>query len=161
MIQNDRNPDKQAPVTLRGAETLAILPISPVEKNSMSGKRVLIVDDDETFRLIAREALTSRGMLVTEAANGVQAREKVQEGPLDLILVDIMMPGLDGVALCRELRSLESTKTTPILVVTALNDPKVLQDAQRFGANDYLLKPVDAQVLRGKVEKMLTAGSRP
>jgi DNA-binding response OmpR family regulator len=118
-------------------------------------KRVLIVDDDETFRLIARESLVKKGYAVDEAADGAQAMEVVRHSVPDLIMVDIMMPGLVGVALCRQFRSIDTTRVTPLLVVTALGDQKILQDALAFGANDYLLKPVDATALRAKVEKLI------
>lgn len=116
-----------------------------------------MVDDDETFRLIARETLQRKGYDVQEAADGAQALEVGRFSPPDLIIVDIMMPGVDGVSLCREIRETESLKDKPILVVTALNDMRILRDAQRFGANGHLLKPVDALVLYETVQKLLDA----
>jgi CheY-like chemotaxis protein len=124
------------------------------------GKRVLVVDDDETFRLIARETLQRKGHQVEEAPDGAHALEAVRHTAPDVILVDIMMPGVDGVSLCREIREIESLKSVPILVVTALNDSKVLHDAVRFGADAYLIKPVDPAALLEKVEKLLSSSRR-
>ena len=93
----------------------------------MTTPRVLIVDDDETFRLIAREALSRKGYIVEEAADGAPLLEAVRHAVPDLILVDIMMPGIDGVALCRQLRAMDGVKNIPILVVTALSDQKILR----------------------------------
>jgi CheY-like chemotaxis protein len=121
----------------------------------LTAKRVLVVDDDETFRLIAKETLQRKGCSVEEAADGAQALEACRHVRPDLIVVDVMMPGVDGVSLCREIRESGEMKETPILVVTALNDPKVLRDAERFGANATLTKPVDAAVLWDRVEKLL------
>jgi two-component system response regulator MprA len=123
-------------------------------------QRILVVDDDETFRLIAREALLRKGYSVVEASDGSVALETARRFPPDLVSVDIMLPGVDGVALCRELREIESLKYAPILVVTALNDPKVLNDALRFGADAYLLKPIEAPIYVDKIQKLLAAPPR-
>lgn len=116
---------------------------------------MLIVDDDETFRLIARETLQRKGCSVQEAADGAQALETGRRSPPDILIVDVMMPGVDGVSLCREIRETDGLRLTPILIVTALNDMKVLKDAERFGANAHLIKPVDAGVLWESVQKLL------
>jgi DNA-binding response OmpR family regulator len=121
----------------------------------MPAQRVFIVDDDETFRMIARDALQKRGYAVEEAADGAQGMEGMRRSPPDLVVLDVMMPGVDGVSLCREIREDPALKDARILVVTALNDPKILQDALRFGADDCLVKPVDASALRAKVGKLL------
>lgn len=126
----------------------------------MTLQRILVVDDDETFRLIAREALLRKGYSVVEASDGSVALETARRFPPDLVSVDIMLPGVDGVALCRELREIESLKYAPILVVTALNDPKVLNDALRFGADAYLLKPIEAPIYVDKIQKLLAAPPR-
>jgi CheY-like chemotaxis protein len=129
------------------------------EEDFLTDPRVLIVDDDETFRLIARESLHKKGFIVEEAVNGDQALVIALRSKPDIVLVDIMMPGVDGVSLCREFRERAELKDTILLVVTALNDPKILRDAVRFGANAYLIKPVEASVLLDKVKKLLA--SRP
>ena len=121
----------------------------------MPRNRVLVVDDDETFRLITREAFERKGYIVEEAKDGDHALEAARHSAPDIVLIDIMMPGVDGVSLCREFRETESLRETPLLVVTALNDPKVLNDSLRFGANAYLVKPVDASVILDRVEKLL------
>jgi CheY-like chemotaxis protein len=95
-----------------------------------------------------------------EASDGSVALETARRFPPDLVSVDIMLPGVDGVALCRELREIESLKYAPILVVTALNDPKVLNDALRFGADAYLLKPIEAPIYVDKIQKLLAAPPR-
>ncbi len=117
----------------------------------------MIVDDDETFRLIAREALQKKGYSIEEAVNGEQALEAAIRSKPDLVLVDIMMPGIDGVSLCRHFRETEELKNVGLLVVTALNEPRVLRDAIRFGGDAYLLKPVDAAVLVDKAEKIIAS----
>lgn len=121
----------------------------------MTGKRILIVDDDDTFRLIAREALSHGGWIVEEAADGREARERLSRAAPDLILLDVMMPDVDGVALCREIRATDVYRTTPILVITALSDAKVARDALKAGATEFLVKPVDAGLLQIKARKIL------
>jgi DNA-binding response OmpR family regulator len=126
----------------------------------MPGKRVLIVDDDATVRELVREILAKGGHEILEAANGAEAHERLAGAAPDIVLLDVMMPDLDGIALCREIRSAASTRNIPILMISALADSQTLRDALLFGATDYIVKPFDVTALENKVETML-AESRP
>ncbi len=115
-----------------------------------------MVDDDETFRIIIRESLSKSNYSLDEAGGANEARNKLAVELPDLILLDIMMPDLDGVAFLREIRSNPKHKNIPIMVVSALGNPQVVGDALKFGATEYVVKPVDMMLLKGKVDKILS-----
>src|ERR1039457_6588907 len=104
---------------------------------------VLVVDDEEQNRTLLRDPLEACGYEVTEAENGMQALQKVAEHPPDVILLDVMMPKMDGFGVCRRLKTDSKTAHIPILMVTALSDRKERLMGIAVGANDFLNKPVD------------------
>ena len=106
---------------------------------------VLVVDDEEQNRTLLRDALEARGYTVTEAENGTVALQKTAEHPSDVILLDVMMPQMDGFEVCRRLKTDGKTAHIPILMVTALSDRKERLMGIAVGANDFLNKPVDMQ----------------
>jgi adenylate cyclase len=106
---------------------------------------VLVVDDEEQNRTLLRDPLEACGYEVTEAENGMQALQKVAEHPPDVILLDVMMPKMDGFGVCRRLKTDSKTAHIPILMVTALSDRKERLMGIAVGANDFLNKPVDIQ----------------
>jgi DNA-binding response OmpR family regulator len=121
----------------------------------MPARKILIVDDDETFRLVLSESLSARGYDVQSAANAVEAKARISERPPDIVLLDIMMPDMDGVTLCRELRSAEAMRHVPILIVSALDDSETVKEALLFGATDFMVKPVDLVKAEKKIEDLL------
>jgi DNA-binding response OmpR family regulator len=121
----------------------------------MPARKILIVDDDETFRLVLSESLSARGYDVHSAANAVEAKARISERPPDIVLLDIMMPDMDGVTLCRELRSAEAMRHVPILIVSALDDSETVKEALLFGATDFMVKPVDLVKAEKKIEDLL------
>ncbi|MBA7623183.1 MAG: response regulator [Calditrichaeota bacterium] len=106
---------------------------------------VLVVDDEEKNRELLRDLLEEQGHRVTEAENGEQALQKVKENPLDVILLDVMMPGLDGFEVCRRLKGDPETAPIPVLLVTALTERSDRLTGIEAGANDFISKPVDTQ----------------
>jgi adenylate cyclase len=106
---------------------------------------VLVVDDEEQNRTLLRDALEAKGYAVTEAENGTVALQKTAEHPPDVILLDVMMPQMDGFEVCRRLKTDGKTAHIPILMVTALSDRKERLMGIAVGANDFLNKPVDMQ----------------
>ena len=106
---------------------------------------VLIVDDEEQNRTLLRDPLEAHGHTITEAENGLQALEKVVEHAPDVILLDLMMPGMNGFEVCRRLKSNPASAPIPILMVTALTDRKERLMGIHAGANDFLNKPIDIQ----------------
>ena len=116
---------------------------------------ILIVDDDPVFRSLTRDSLTDTGLTVIEAADGSEALSRCHEFDPSLLLVDAVMPNLDGYALCRELRSRDATQRTPIVMVTGLQDNEALDRAYEAGATDFIVKPVEWESLAQRVRYVL------
>jgi adenylate cyclase len=106
---------------------------------------VLVVDDEEQNRALLRDPLEARGYEVEEAENGIQALQKIAARPPDVILLDLMMPKMDGFEVCRRLRKDAKTAHLPILMVTALSERGDRLMGIHAGANDFLNKPIDIQ----------------
>ncbi len=119
---------------------------------------VLIVDDDAIARLLAREALEQSGWLVTEADNGRLGVEAFVHHRPDLVLLDIMMPEMDGFAVCAELRRMPEGRHTPVLMMTGLEDYQSITQAYDAGATDFIVKPINGILLGHRVRYMLRAG---
>ncbi|MFZ3013803.1 MAG: response regulator, partial [Nitrospira sp.] len=119
---------------------------------------VLIVDDDPVARLLAREALEQSGWSVEEAENGRLGLEVFIKRRPDLVLLDIMMPEMDGFAVCAELRKLPEGIHTPVLMMTGLEDYQSITQAYDAGATDFIVKPVNGLLLGHRVRYMLRAG---
>ena len=118
---------------------------------------VLIVDDDFTVRLLAREALEQAGFTVLENDDGVGILEQFQEEEPDIVLLDVMLPGLDGFTLCQQIRALPEGKNTPILMMTGLDDVASIKKAYHVGATDFIAKPFNWLILVYRVRYMLRA----
>ncbi|MCW2278049.1 two-component system response regulator [Heliophilum fasciatum] len=118
---------------------------------------ILIVDDDPVVRLMLRRTVEHAGFRVIEAENGKEALQTAQEQMPDLILLDVMMPILDGFETLEQLRKLPGGDRVPILMVTALDDKNSVQRAFSAGADDYLKKPIHLEVLRHKVQRLFHA----
>jgi DNA-binding response OmpR family regulator len=120
-------------------------------------KRILAVDDDASICEFYETSLKMAGYDVRIAANARLAKESILLHRPDLILMDIMMPDQDGISLTRELRADRKTSDIPIVMVSGLADAGTLQDALLFGAVGYLVKPVDIDTLKAKIDSTLTA----
>lgn len=118
--------------------------------------RVLVVDDDDGQRLLAGVSLMQAGFEVVEAANGEQALTLFQGRPPDIVLLDVVMPGLDGFAVCEALRRLPGGHL-PILMVTGLDDLDSIERAYRAGATDFITKPIQWLILHQRVRYILRA----
>lgn len=112
---------------------------------SKTPNRVLVVDDEENIRKVLRQILENADYEVIVAANGSQALELVTEGNIDLVLLDIMMPGKSGMEVLKELKT--DYPDIAVIMVTAVGDVNIAIEAIRKGAYDYLNKPFDANVL--------------
>ena len=112
------------------------------------GKTVLVVDDDPAIRELLSMALEGDGYRVVCARNGRDALAKVRRDPPDAILLDIMMPTMDGWCFLKEHRTLSAECRAPVLVMTAVGGSCM---ARQLGARDFLAKPFDLDILLGKV----------
>jgi two-component system OmpR family response regulator len=115
---------------------------------------VLVVDDDREIRDLVASYLKKNGLRVTTAADGRQMRSFLEADRVDLIVLDVMMPGDDGLVLCRELRA-GKHKTTPILMLTARTDDPIGIVGLEMGADDYLAKPFVARELLARIKAIL------
>ena len=124
-----------------------------IEENATG--TVLIVDDDFTVRLLAREALEQAGFTVLENDDGVGVLAQFEEEEPDIVLLDVMLPGLDGFTLCQQLRALPQGKNTPILMMTGLDDVASIRRAYDAGATDFIAKPFNWIILTYRVRYLM------
>jgi diguanylate cyclase len=117
--------------------------------------KILLVDDEAIIRQLTARILGDLGHQVVEAGNGEEALRLVHEQPPDLILLDIMMPGVSGIEVCRQLRANMLTKSIPVIVVSGANAKKALEESVIAGADDFLAKPIDTLELMVRVRSML------
>jgi two-component system, OmpR family, response regulator len=115
---------------------------------------ILIVDDDREIRELVSGYLQKNGLRVTVAADGRQMRSFLEADRVDLIVLDVMMPGDDGLVLCRELRA-GKHKSTPVLMLTARSDETDRIIGLEMGADDYLIKPFAARELLARINAIL------
>ncbi|MBW0093328.1 response regulator [Pseudonocardia sp. KRD-184] len=113
--------------------------------------RVLVVDDDPVNRLLLRRALEREGLDVELAVDGGQGWELVSGGGFDLVLLDIVMPVLDGYAVLARMRAQEATAALPVVVISGSDDRDGVVRCIELGADDFLPKPFDPAVLRARL----------
>ena len=119
--------------------------------------RILIVDDDAGMRFAMRKVLENEGYLVDEVKNGEQALVYCERLLPDLVLMDAVMPEMDGFKACSEIQALQGGMQVPVLIITALNDEASIGRAFAAGAADYIAKPVNFAVLRKRIARILQA----
>ena len=118
---------------------------------------ILIVDDDPIVRSLMRDALEDEGFTVVEAEDGAEACRVCAERLPVLLVVDVIMPQMDGFELCRELRSRPETRDVPILIATGLDDSPSIAKAYDAGATDFISKPLNWLILNHRIRYMLRA----
>ncbi|WP_066380392.1 MULTISPECIES: two-component system response regulator [unclassified Anabaena] len=131
---------------------------SPTNQNhsfDAESAQVLVVDDHTASRMTAVALLAMEGYTVIEANSGFLAVELVKQQQPDLILLDVMMPGMDGFEVCQILKQDEHTRLIPIIFITALNDRRSRIRAIEVGADDFLIKPFDRVELVARVKSLI------
>ncbi len=119
----------------------------------MGGERLLVVDDDENLRSMLCAALRHHGFVVEAANDGVQGLAALEESNLDLVVLDVMMPRIDGFEVCRRMRS--DGDDTPVLFLTARDAGRDKVHGLRLGADDYLEKPFSLDELVARIQAIL------
>lgn len=119
--------------------------------------RILIVDDDEIARTVAAEALESQGYTVYQAASGVQALAMSLELAPDLVLLDVLMPGMSGYEVCTALRQRPNGNDCVIVMATGLDDAESIERSYEAGATDFIAKPLNLGLLRHRARYLLRA----
>lgn len=122
-------------------------------------KRILVVDDEIGALTLIGIMLERGGFKVLKAKDANAALAELDKGTPDLIILDVMMPGMDGIELCRVVRGRGDTKTTPVLILSARGDAESVMRGMDAGANDYLPKPILHHDLVDKVRAMLDMSS--
>ena len=118
----------------------------------MSSATILVVDDDSQIRRVMRNALSSHGYTIIEARNGEEALKKVRAERLDLIILDLNMPDMDGIEVCREIRVVSNL---PIIMLTVRSAEKDKVRALDAGADDYIVKPFGIDELLARIRAAL------
>ena len=118
-------------------------------------KRILVVDDEPHILRLLKDALTRRGYDVVGASSGEQAIALATEEPPELIFMDVMMPGMSGLAATKAIRELDGMAEVPILLLTARGQEQDVQDGMDAGADEYLTKPFSPRELAALVDEKL------
>ena len=121
-------------------------------------KRILVVDDDENILSLERTILEQKGFDVTAAAGGAEALKLLADQTFDLVLLDVMMPEVDGFTVCRKIKEDPRLKDVPVIFLTAKGGGEALAEGFESGAIMYINKPFTANKLLTIVNTMLEAG---
>ena len=126
-------------------------------KQESESPLILVVDDDPAMRILARAALEQEGFTVEEAEGGSGALFLLSSVKPDLILLDVMMPGMDGFSVCEQVRRLPGGERMPVCMMTGLEDTESIHRAYQAGATDFLTKPINWLILGHRVHYILRA----
>lgn len=124
-------------------------------KNQISMKHILIVDDEEEIRELIAYNLEKEGFSVTQAENGEEALKILKVETVDLVLLDVMMPEMDGIEVCTQIRSIPSLNKVVICFLTARNEDYSQIAGLDAGADDYIAKPIKPKVLISRINALL------
>ncbi len=118
-------------------------------------KKILLVDDEVGFLSVIQEALEIRGFDVVTAKSAIEAGLELSSKLPDLILMDIKMPGIDGLQACTAIKKNPNTANVPIMVVSAISEDAQVKRAHKIGISDYFVKPVDIEKLVNRIKEVL------
>ena len=118
-------------------------------------KTILIVDDSNAIRQSVTFILEQAGYVVTQAADGLEAVKKLESQPFDLVLSDVNMPNMDGIALTKHIRKTAGHQFTPVLMLTTESQSTMMQAGKEAGATGWIVKPFDQEKLLTTVKKLV------
>ena len=119
-------------------------------------KSILIIEDDPSFSRAINHIVEKEGYNVDTASNGMTGLRMVKENPPDLLILDVMLPGLDGFEICSQLRGEPTTASLPIIMLSAKGQETDKETGLKVGANEYLTKPVNRELLLETINKLLS-----
>jgi len=122
--------------------------------------KILVVDDDEDSRTLLAHLLKREGYEVATAVDGQDAVEKFPDASIDVLLLDVMMPRMDGFAVCEALKKDSKTASLPVILLTARDDMETRANGMKLGVSDFLAKPVNKQELFQRVRTQIEAIGR-
>lgn len=126
-----------------------------IGRSLVQSSSILVIEDDPSVRTLVQKSLSSKGYEVHLAEDGLSGLTRLEELKPDLIIVDIMMPRLDGMTFVQAIKGYETTKSIPVIFLTAKSDPKSMIDGINLGARFYMTKPFQLDELLTKVRKAL------
>jgi CheY-like chemotaxis protein len=118
-------------------------------------KKILLVDDEEGFLAVIKEALEIRGFDAVTAKSAIEAGLELSSKKPDLILMDIRMPGIDGLQACAAMKKNPNTANIPIIIASAISEDAQIKKARKIGVFDYFVKPIDIEKLVKKIKEAL------
>ncbi|MEO0077998.1 MAG: response regulator [candidate division WOR-3 bacterium] len=118
-------------------------------------KTILVVDDEEDIRLVLEARLTAAGFRVETAANGMEALSRIRSSPPDLIVLDLMLPGIDGFGICGMVKRDQRFSHIPIIMLTARVQPNDRKTSAKLGADAFIAKPFQAEELIRQIRQLL------
>lgn len=121
----------------------------------MAKEKILVVDDEEDILELVRYNLAKEGYQVTSALSGEEALAKLKDFPSDLILLDLMLPGLDGLDVCRQVKKHPVTANIPVIMLTAKGEDADIVTGLELGAEDYITKPFSPRVMLARIKAVL------
>lgn len=122
--------------------------------------RVLVVDDDEDSRRLLAHLLERKGYAVVLADGGPAALSTLEKTEVDVVVLDVMMPIMDGFAVCRELKKSQATSSVPVILLTARDDMETRATGMKLGVSDFLAKPVNKEELYVRIRTQLEGRQR-
>ena len=118
-------------------------------------RKILIVDDEEGFLSVLKDALEVRGFSVVTAKSAIEAGLELASKKPDLILMDVKMPGINGLQACAAIKKNSTTSEIPIIVISAISDDRSMKEAYKSGVIDYFVKPIDIEKLVKRIKQIL------
>ena len=127
----------------------------------MNKETILVVDDEEDILELVRYNLSREGYVIQCAASGEEAFQIINAGPVELLVLDLMLPGMDGLELTRRLKSVPQTREIPIVMLSAKGEEADIVTGLELGADDYITKPFSPRVLIARVRSVLRRRVQP
>ena len=137
-----------------------VMTAGPCVDRTMARERILIVEDEEDIQELVSYNLTRDGYSVTLAGSGEEALRAIRAGLPDLILLDLMLPGIDGLEVCRELKADARTREIAVVMLTAKGEEADVVSGLEMGADDYITKPFSPRVLVARIRAVLRRRAR-